>query len=204
MGLVQAIVVFNAIVNNGTESDLAFFAAANRILFFFMTPLFGLMRALQPVVGINFGAQQYDRVKQSFLLFTRSGFYIVAPFWLVISLFPDMSMELVLPGRVFTEQELFNLRIFMVILPLLPVVFMGLTFFPAIKQEKYGSIIGLARQLVFYVPVMLVLPRFFGVDWVYIGSTVIDVIVTAWIVVVVWKLFRKLDTTTPDQTETTT
>ena len=74
MGLVQALVVFNAIVNVGAESDLAFFAAANRIQLFLMTPLFGLMRALQPVVGINFGAGQYHRVKKSFLLFTRTGF----------------------------------------------------------------------------------------------------------------------------------
>lgn len=195
MGLVQAIVVFNAIVNNGTESDLSFFAAANRILLFFMTPLFGLMRALQPVIGINFGAKQYDRVKESFLMFTKTGFYIVAPFWLVLSLFPDASMQLVLPDRVFTAQELFNLRIFMVILPLLPIVFMGLTFFPAINQEKYGSIIGLARQLVFYVPVMLLLPRFFGVDWVYYGSTAIDVCITFWILLVVKKMFAQLNIT---------
>jgi Na+-driven multidrug efflux pump len=66
MSLVQAIVVFNAIVNAGTKDDLAFFAAANRIQLFLMTPLFGLMRALQPVVGINFGAGQYERVKKAF------------------------------------------------------------------------------------------------------------------------------------------
>ena len=88
MGLIQAIVVFNAIVNNGTDSDLAFFAGANRFLFFLMTPLFGLMRALQPVLGINFGARQYDRVKKSFWLFTRTGIYLVAPFWLVLMVFP--------------------------------------------------------------------------------------------------------------------
>ncbi len=193
MSLVQAIVVFNAIVNNGTESDLAFFAAANRILLFFMTPLFGLMRALQPVTGINFGAKQYDRVKQSFLLFTKTGFYIIAPFWLLLTFFPDASMQLVLPDRTFTPQELFSLRIYMVILPLLPIVFMGLTFFPAINQEKYGSIIGLVRQLVLYVPVMLLLPHFFGVDWVYYGSTVIDVLVTLWILLVVRKLFGQLN-----------
>jgi len=201
MGLVQALVVFNAIVNNGTEGDLAFFAAANRILLFFMTPLFGLMRALQPVIGINFGAGQNDRVKESFMLFTKTGFYIVAPFWILMSIFPNESMQLVLPERLFTAQELFNLRIYLVVLPLLPVVFMGLTFFPAVNQEKYGSIIGLARQIVFYVPVMLLLPRYFGVEWVYLGATVIDIVVTAWIVGIVWKLFKQLDHTTDIQVE---
>ncbi|MGD1961114.1 MAG: MATE family efflux transporter [Fulvivirga sp.] len=192
MGLIQAIVVFNAIVNNGTDSDLAFFAGANRFLFFLMTPLFGLMRALQPVLGINFGARQYDRVKKSFWLFTRTGIYLVAPFWLVLMVFPGESMSLVLPDMSFSTQDLMNVRIYMLVLPMLPLVFMALTFFPAIKEEKHASIIGLARQLVFYVPAMLLLPRFLGVEWVYYGSTLIDVIVTGWILMVVMKLFKAM------------
>ncbi|MEM9328578.1 MAG: MATE family efflux transporter [Bacteroidota bacterium] len=192
MGLVQAIVVFNAIANHGTDEDLALFAAANRFLFFLMTPLFGLMRALQPVLGINFGAGQYDRVRESFRTFTRTGFYLVAPFWALITLFPSFTMGLVLPDRVLSDTEVWNIRIFMLVLPILPLVFMSLTFFPAINEEKYGSIIGLARQLVFYVPVMLILPRLFGIPWVYYGSTLIDVVITIWILVVVVKLFKKL------------
>ncbi|MEM9858113.1 MAG: MATE family efflux transporter [Bacteroidota bacterium] len=192
MSLIQAIVVFNAIVHNGTDSDLAFFAGANRFLFFLMTPLFGLMRALQPILGINYGAGQYERVKQSFWLFTRTGIYLLAPFWVILIVFPGESMSLVLPDMSFSPQDLMNVRIYMLVLPMLPLVFMALTFFPAIKEEKHASIIGLARQLVFYVPVTLLLPGLFGVEWVYYASTLIDVVITVWILVVVMKLFRKL------------
>ena len=192
MSLVQAIVVFNAIVNNGTDSDLAFFAGANRFLFFLMTPLFGLMRALQPVLGINFGAGNYGRVKKSLWLFTKTGMFLVAPFWLLLTIFPAESMSLVLPDMSFSDQDLMNVRIFMLVLPILPLVFMALTLFPAIKEEKYASIIGLARQLVFYVPAMLLLPRYFGISWVYYGSALIDVVLSLWILFVVMKLFKKL------------
>lgn len=192
MGLVQAVVVFNAIATIGTDRDLAFFAAGNRVIFFLMTPLFGLMRALQPVLGINFGAGAYDRVKKSFVLFTKAGIFIVAPFWLMISCFPESSLRLVLPDMVFTDQDLFNLRVFMLVLPFLPFVFMALTFFPAIKEAKYASIIGMARQVVFYVPVMLILPQLFGLNWVYYGSTMIDVTITLWMLWITIKLFKKL------------
>ena len=200
MSLLQAIVVFNAIVNNGSESDLSFFAGANRILFFLMTPLFGLMRALQPVIGINYGASQYERVKESFLLFTKTGIYIVAPFWLILTFFPEASMQLVLPDRLFTSQEIFHLRVYMAVLPMLSIVFMGLTFFTAIKQEKYGSIIGLSRQVIFYIPVMLLLPHFFGVEWVYYGSTIIDILITAWVLLIVARLFKMLSQTKENTT----
>lgn len=192
MALLQAIVVFNALNSYGTDKDLAFFAAANRILLFLMTPLFGLMRALQPIAGINFGAKQYDKVKQSFILFSKTGFYIVFPFWILMTIFPEASLRMALPDMNFTVNDLLNFRIYMLILPLLPVIFMALTFFPAINEGKYGTIIGIARQVIFYIPVMLLLPRFFGTNWVYYGSTLIDIILTIWIVLIVRKLFGKM------------
>ncbi|MEM7370748.1 MAG: MATE family efflux transporter [Bacteroidota bacterium] len=192
MGLVQAIVVFNAIVGVGTEDDLAFFAAANRIQLFLMTPLIGLMRALQPVVGINFGASQGNRVKQAFWVFTRTGFFIVAPFWLVLSLFPESSLHLVLPEVDFQAEQIWHFRVYMLMLPILPVVFMAMTYLPAIEQPKYASIIGMARQLVFYVPVMLLLPRWIGIGGVYYGATIIDIVITVWLIYIVRRTFSSL------------
>ncbi|MEM7511813.1 MAG: MATE family efflux transporter [Bacteroidota bacterium] len=189
MGLIQAVVVFNAIVGVGDDADLAFFAAANRIQLFLMTPLFGLMRALQPVAGINFGAGQFDRVKQSFLLFSKTGLYLIAPFWFLLTLFPEASLSIVLPDMVFTPEDLMHFRIYMIVLPFLPVVFMALTYLPAIEQPKYAIIVGLARQLVFYVPVMIFLPKWIGIGGIYYGATGIDVIITVWLVYIVWRTF---------------
>jgi Na+-driven multidrug efflux pump len=80
----------------------------------------------------------------------------------------------------------------MFVLPMLLLVFMAFNFFSAIKEEKHASIIGLARQLIFYVPAMLILPRLFGIQWVYFGATLIDIIVTIWILLVVMKLFKSM------------
>lgn len=193
MSLIQAIVVFNAITKIGDTADLALFAAVVRIQMFIMTPLFGLMRALQPVVGVNYGAGQYDRVKQSFILFCKTGFWIVFPFTILLILFPQQSVHLVLPDIVLSEEAILNFRIFMAIIPALPFVFMALTFMPAINRPKPASMIGLARQLVFYIPVMLFLPKWTGISGIYWGSTVIDVIITVWVLTVIYQSFKKLD-----------
>ena len=195
MGLLQAIVVFSALSSFGTERDLTFFAAASRIQLFLMTPLFGLMRALQPVAGISFGAGDFVRVRQSLVMFTKAGLYIIAPFWFLLTVFPEGSLHLILPDMKFTATDLFNFRVYMAVLPALPLVFMALAFFSAIDEGKYGSIIGLARQVIFYVPVMLILPRFWGIEWIYFGATAIDVILTLWIFFIVRKLFQKLSQT---------
>lgn len=193
MGVVQAIVVFNAIVKVGDDTDLAFFAAANRIVLFLMTPLFGLMRALQPIEGVNFGAGQLERVRASFLLFCKTGFGLVFPFWVFMMFFPEPSIRLMLPNAELTSADILNFRIYAAIIPLLPFVFMALTHLPAVEQPKFASLIGIARQLVFYVPVMLLLPRFIGIQGIYIGATAIDVVVTLWLVYIVYQSFKKLE-----------
>jgi putative MATE family efflux protein len=194
MVLVQAVVVFNAIVNVGTEKDLAFFAAANRIQLFLMTPLFGLMRALQPVAGINFGAGQFDRVKQAFLLFCKTGFWLITPFWVLLTLFPEASLRLVLPDMAFSNEDLWYFRVYMLVLPFLPMVFMSLTYLPAIEQPKYASIVAMARQVVFYFPKMLIIPKWIGMSGIYYGATFIDVVLTGWLIYIVWKSFKSFPT----------
>lgn len=194
MSLIQSVVVLNAIVKIGTAADLAFFAAAVRIQMFLMTPLFGLMRALQPVVGVNYGAKQYSRVKNSFLLFCKTGFWIVFPLTVLLIIFPETSIKMVLPKTQISAEDILNFRVFMMIIPALPFVFMSLTYMPAINRPKPASIVGLARQLVFYVPAMLVLPKWFGIKGIYFGATGIDIIITIWILIIVFKTFKKFDT----------
>jgi len=192
MSLLQAIVVLNAITNYGTTSDVAFYGVAFRIFMFMLTPIFGLMRALQPVVGINFGAKKYDRVISGFKVFTVAATLLMLPFWIIMMLAPELTLGLMLPDKIFVANDLMNFRIFMALLPILPIIFMGMTFFPAINKGKVASKIGIARQLIFYVPVMLIMPRYFGVNWVYIGAFLIDIIMILWSFTLVNKEFKGL------------
>lgn len=192
MSLLQAIVVLNAITRYGTTADVAFYGVAFRIFMFMLTPIFGLMRALQPVVGINYGAKNYERVIKGFKVFTVAATLLLLPFWVIMMIVPNLPLNLMLPDKVFLSGDLMNFRIFMALLPILPVIFMGMTFFPAINKGKVASIIGIARQLVFYVPVMLIMPRLFGISWVYIGAFLIDLVVVLWTWLLVNKEFRAL------------
>ncbi|PAB60838.1 MATE family efflux transporter [Anaeromicrobium sediminis] len=192
MCLIQAIVVLNAITNFGTTSDIAFYGLTYRVFTFMLTPIFGLMRALQPVIGINFGATKYNRVIRSFKVFAIGGALIMLPLWLVMMLSPKMILNLMLPGNNFVFREIMNFRIYMALLPILPIIFMAMTFFPAINKGKQASIMGIARQLLFYVPVMMIMPRFFGIKWVYIGSFLIDLIITLWAAIIVGMEFKVL------------
>ncbi|MBS7527966.1 MATE family efflux transporter [Fusibacter paucivorans] len=192
MTLIQAVVVMNALTKFGTTADVAFYGIVYRLFTFMLTPIFGLMRALQPAIGINFGARQYERVISAFKVFAVAATALMLPFWLVGMTMPEFVLNLMLPAKAFTAWDLGNFRIFMALLPIMPVIFMAMTFFPAINNSKPATMMGIARQLVFYVPVMLILPRFYGVRWVYLGSCLIDTTMTLWVVYLVTKEFGRL------------
>lgn len=192
MSSLQGFLVFNALAKHGTTSDVAFFGAVYRIFTFLLTPVFGLMRALQPVAGINYGAGRYDRAISSYKVFAFAAAALSLPAWIVIMIAPGAVLSLMLPGVAFDHGQLGCFRAYLSILPLLSAVFMAMTFFPSVGKGGPAAFIGLSRQLVFYVPVMLVAPRFLGVPGVYYGSLGIDLAMSAVTVFLVAREFRSL------------
>ena len=192
MSLVQAIVVFNALSKYGTVADIAFYGVVYRVFQFVLTPIFGLMRALQPALGINYGAKQYDRVIRSYKIFAVTALLLTLPFWIVSIIIPGSVLGLMLKDQIFTATQFAYFRAYMAILPALSFIFMGMTLFPSIDKGKPAAIIGIARQLIFYVPVMLVLPKFIGVSGIYYGSLAIDAVIVLWTMLAVKREFRLL------------
>ncbi len=190
MGVVQAVVVFNVLSRVGTESDIAFYGAAWRVAMFMLTPLFGIMRAFQPVAGFNYGAGQWQRVQRCFWTFVQAGAALIVPIWIVMTLFPAQTLALMLPGVTFSEQDLHHFRILILPLPLLPLVFTALALLPAIEQPGKATLVSVSRQLLLYVPVMLLLPPLIGVPGVYYGSMAIELVCATWLLLTVLMVFR--------------
>lgn len=177
MGVVQSIIIFNAIASYGTEDDISFFTVLNRFFLFLLTPLFGLMRGLQPVVGINFGAGQFERARQFLKTYILAGVAILSPFFLIALLFPEQLIGLMLPGYTVNASQIQGFRLFFSVLPLLPITVLALSYYPAVNDSKKASFLVFLRQLILYIPLMLILPYYFGVKSIYWGSALIEVIV---------------------------
>lgn len=192
MSLVQAIVVFNVLSHYGTVQDIAFYGVVYRLFTFLLTPIFGFMRALQPVIGINYGASQYERVIRAYKVFTVASIVLTLPFWIASMAAPEFVLGFMIPDQAFTGDELLYFRTYMAILPLLAMIFMAMTFFPSIEKGKPAAIIGIARQVVFYIPIMIVLPGMMGVAGVYIGSLAIDAVIVLWTAILVRREFAGL------------
>ncbi len=193
MSFIQSIVIYKAVSKIGNDFDIAFAGASTRIFITSLTPLFGLMRAYQPVAGINYGAKYFYRVKKSLVIFIISATILILPLYLLSLIKPALVLSFILPYTNISLEYLNYYRVYISTLPLTPVIFIGMTFLPAINKGKSAGIIGICRQIIFYVPVMLIFPPIYGLKTIYYGAFFIDLLIAIWVILTVKREFISMN-----------
>ena len=194
MMVLQSMLVLNVIARYGSAHDIGFYGVVTRLFSFVIQPLAGLMIAMPPIIGINFGAGRSERVIAVFKCFLMAAFILVLPFWIFALTMPEVAAGVMMNRALITTENSIQIRIFMALLPVMPLTFLTLSFFPAINKGLSSSVIALMQQVVLYVPVMLLLPRFTGVRGVYYGTLFIELVTAIPILILIKREFRLLRT----------
>ncbi|EAY31319.1 MATE family efflux transporter [Microscilla marina] len=193
MFLVQQTFVFKSIAYYGNDNDIAFMGACYRVLMLAIVPVFGLVQAMQPIVGINYGAKDFQRVKQTVKVFVTGGMVLLTAIWLPVQLFPTTILHWLLPDMRFTVTDINNFRVAMIMMPAIPLVFIVGNFLQSIGNGLLSGIITVARQVVFFIPTVLILPTYVGISGVYLSAPLVDVVVISLVLVLLSLEFKKLD-----------
>jgi Na+-driven multidrug efflux pump len=126
-------------------------------------PLMGIGQGAQPIIGYNYGAKQYDRVKKCFKLAVFACTGILAFGFIVAQLAPGFCFSLFSKDSgSLRELGVLTIRICTSMFPLIALQMMGGQFFQAIGKPVQASILSLSRQILFFIPSILFLPVFFG------------------------------------------
>ena len=152
------------------------------------------MIALSPIIGINFGADKSERVISTFKRVLSAALVLIAPLWILMLIFPQTAISLMMENPHLSTEDIMHFRTYMVLLPVMPLVFLALGFFPAINKGKISSVLGLLQQIVFYIPVMLILPAVIGVGGVYYGTFMIEILSALPVLILLLREFRLLRT----------
>jgi putative MATE family efflux protein len=176
MMLVQEFVVFNLISNYGTNNDIAFFGATGKVTSLVFIPIIGFAQALQPIIGMNYGAKNYRRLKKAYLTFAIIGTILLLLIWLPLQLSPNTFLGLILPNANFTEYDVFNFRVLSILTPIWPLAFFSNTLFQSIGKGQTVLVVLLLRSIVLNVPMMLLFSRIYSVRGIYCGMLFADTI----------------------------
>ncbi len=189
---VQQSVIFKSVAHYGGDRDIAFMGACYRVFMLAIVPIWGLSQAFQPVAGINYGAAAYLRVKEATKTFAKGGTILVTLVWMLLQIFPTTILGWLMPETTFDEADLFNFRMLFLTLPGMPLFFIGMTLFQAIGNGKTAAILLVARQVLIFIPIALVLPYFLGLSGIYISIFLSDVLVFLLVIWILWREFRVL------------
>lgn len=175
--IIQQSFLYSQAFRYGGETSAAIMAVSLRIQAFSFIPLWGMSQGLQPAIGANFGAKQYNRVKKIFNVFTISSIVLAACFWIpaegfakqILNLFglSDETLLLAVP----------NFRIMYSIFIVYGIMIMIMTFFQAIGDGKTAGILVMLRQVILFIPTMIFLPHIFGAQSIWYVIPIVDGIV---------------------------
>jgi putative MATE family efflux protein len=193
MFVVQQVVVFKMIARYGNDWDIAFMGACYRILILMLVPGFGFSTALQPVAGINFGAKDYPRVKKAFWTFSIGSTILTTVLLILLQIFPTAVLGLMLPEAVFTPEDIFNFRIMMSPGFMFSFFFMAIILYQSIGDAKTAGFVMILREVVFFIPFVIILPIWWGLTGIYATPVIQNIITLTIAIYLVFKLFKKWD-----------
>ena len=161
----------------GSEIPIAVGGIVSKVFVIFIALIIGMTQGVQPIVGYNYGAKYYERVRQTIFLALKIGFGLSFVTWAVFEIFPLQIIQLFGNGNdLYFEFGIRYMRFFMLFILINGITILITTFFPAIGKAKTGAFLSLARQLLILLPVMLLMTYIFGVEGMMFATPVSDVI----------------------------
>lgn len=159
----------------GTDIPLACVGVISKVNMVFMAICIGISQGCQPIWGFNYGAGQYDRVKQTYKKAFQISLTIGIIFFLCFQLFPRQLVSIFGTG----SEEYFRFaeryfRIFMFMTFINGIQPMSSGFFTSIGKAKLGIVVSLTRQIIFLLPLILIFPLVMGIDGVMYAGPIAD------------------------------
>ena len=135
----------------------------------------GLSQGSQPIIGFNYGAKQYPRVRKTYQLAITCSFVISTIGFILFQFFPYQIISLFGKGdALYFEFAIHFMRTFLFMVIVNGVQLISSNFFAAIGKPVKGLLLSMTRQVFFLIPLILILPLFFGIDGVLYAGPIAD------------------------------
>lgn len=192
------LILNNILFDLGAEAMVAVYAIIGRILMFALFPVYGIAQGFLPIAGFNYGAKKFGRVKESIYTAIKYASVLSTLVYLVLFLFPVevaslfISSKEGLPAnelainRYVLEHITTAMRLVFAATPIIALPLMGGAYFQAIGKVTPAMLLTLSRQGFFFIPLVFILPHFYGEIGVWASFAIADVLAT----IVTWRYLR--------------
>ncbi|WP_405211385.1 MATE family efflux transporter [Dokdonia sp. Asnod2-E02] len=186
---VLTILLNNVLINYGDALDVASYGIISRMLMFALFPVIGVTQGFMPIASYNYGANQYARVRETIKTSILYAGGLALAIFIIIMTVPDFFVswfisdsnaqaQAVADNKVLMERTPNALRTVFAATPVIVIQLIGAVYFQAIGKAIPALLLSLTKQGFFLIPLILILPNFFGVWGVWIAFPIADVLST--------------------------
>ena len=178
----------------GPDIPLSSFGVVMKVNSLFISFFVGVNQGTQPILGYNYGAKQYDRVKETYKKSLIINVIVASVSLLCFQLFPHYIIAIFGDGNeLYFEFATKVMRIFLSMIIAVGIQFVSSNFFASIGQPVKGVILSFTRQIMFVIPLMLILPLFMGVDGVIFAGPISDFLACSIAIFFIVREFKKIN-----------
>ncbi|WP_412559675.1 MATE family efflux transporter [Winogradskyella sp. MIT101101] len=180
----QAIVSFTYLLMNnilfdlGGETSVTAYAIVGRMLMFALFPVYGITQGFLPIAGFNYGAYKYDRVKQTIYTAIKYAALLAGIVFIFLMVFPETITSVFTQDAQVLKETPPAMRWVFAATPIIAVQLIGAAYFQAVGKAIPALLLTLTRQGFFFIPLILILPNFYGEMGVWMSFPIADVMAT--------------------------
>lgn len=168
----------NILYNYGGEVSVTAYAIVGRLMMFALFPVYGITQGFLPIAGYNFGANNYERVKDVIYIAIKYASFFATIVFLILMIFPENITKIFTTDVNVIRETPPAMRWVFLATPIIAIQLIGAAYFQAIGKAKIGLLLALLRQGILFVPLILILPLFFGEIGVWISFPISDLLAT--------------------------
>lgn len=184
------ILINKGLQEHGGDLAIGAYGIINGVTFMFVMIVMGITQGMQPIAGFNYGAQKYDRVTQVFRYSVLYATIVMTVCFLMCELMPEPIISLFTDDAQLVRLAVEGMRTIVVVSPVIGFQIVVGHFFQSIGMPKKSIFLSLSRQLLFLIPMLLVLPGQFGTMGVWMSMPVADSVSAVVAAVMIWRFYR--------------
>lgn len=180
----------------GGDLYVGIMTVINSVRSFVAMPVMGLTSGAQPVIGYNYGAQEYERVKSGVKFVTVASLVFNASMWLLLQLFPEVFIRVFNSDSEVLQAGVPALRVFYSAFFFMALQAAGQSTFVALGKSRAAVFFSIFRKVVLVAPLVIILPRLWGLGsiGVFLSEPISEIIGgTACFVTMVFTLRKELE-----------
>jgi putative MATE family efflux protein len=188
------VMVNSNLLKYGGDAAVGAMGVINSVAMLILMPIFGINQGVQPIIGFNYGAEKYGRVKKALKIAIFAASCITVTGFIFIQVFPSGIISIFnSKDKEFIRIGTFGIRIFLMMLPIIGFQIVSSNYFQATGRPRHAIFLALIRQVIVLIPLIYILPRFFHLNGVWFAGPASDFIASVVTGILLFRELRHLD-----------